>query len=201
MKIYFPLLFALMAFFFLYLGGKVVVGKRPVFLSARYFFAFMVLAFSPQFFIAFRNFPDGIHWSSYLTYLQPLLILCLLVYFWFQMKGYMVLGVTDDSFRKALHASLEKNGLPFEEELSCVTLTSLDTKLHVALQSWVGAGQIKMGKEAGRGLLPKIVSGMEEFFESDGSKPHLVTSVFYIIIGVSLLVCAGVFYTVFDKLS
>lgn len=202
MKIYFPILFLVMAFFFLYIGSKVVLAKRPIFIPARYFFALIVIAFSPQFVSSgsmLSQSPSGA--MGFLLWLNPVIFLCLIGFFWFQMKGYMVIGISDDTFRKALHSSLEKNELPFEEKLSVVQLTSLDVKLQIAIQSWVGAGQLKLGKSGDQSILPKIVSGMESFYETNDVKPNQVTSIFYIIMGVLMLACAVIFYLVFDKLS
>ena len=45
---YFPLQFALMAIFFLYIGVRVIASKRPLLLPSKVFFLFMVFAFTPQ---------------------------------------------------------------------------------------------------------------------------------------------------------
>ena len=198
MKIYFPFLFATMALFFLFIGIKVVLNKRPMFLSSRYFFGFMVLAFSPQFVntanMLTKDLPSNL---GLIIYLNPIMFVCLLVFFWFQMKGYMAIGISDDSFREALHYSLNKNNLPFEEQLSIVKLTSINASLQVAIQSWIGAGQLKLKKVKDSNVLPEIVKGINEYYSENNIKPNNITSIFYIIMGIFMLISAGAFYFVF----
>ena len=187
-----------MALFFLFIGIKVVLNKRPMFLSSRYFFGFMVLAFSPQFVntanMLTKDLPSNL---GLIIYLNPIMFVCLLVFFWFQMKGYMAIGISDDSFREALHYSLNKNNLPFEEQLSIVKLTSINASLQVAIQSWIGAGQLKLKKVKDSNVLPEIVKGINEYYSENNIKPNNITSIFYIIMGIFMLISAGAFYFVF----
>ena len=122
---YFPYLFAGMAAFFLIIGIRVTIANRPLFLSARYFFIFMLFAILPQAinmtytYAVSNNLPSKL---SPVMLMNPIILICLLVFFWFQMKGYIAIGVTDESFRSALHFSLNKNNLVFEEQLSTIKL-------------------------------------------------------------------------------
>lgn len=198
MNIYFPLLFSIMALFFLFIGVTVVLNKKPIFLSSKYFFGFMVLAISPQFVNAAIMLTNDMSENlSLVLYLNPIVLVALLVFFWFQMKGYMAIGISDDSFREALHYSLNKNNLPFEEQLSTVKLTSINASLQIAIQSWVGAGQIKLKETKNINVLPEIVGGINEYYSDNSIKPNNVTSIFYIFMGVFMLIFAGAFYFIF----
>ena len=200
MFVYFVLTFVLMAAFFLFIGMRVVLTKRPYFMSSRYFFVFMILAFSPQFvstaWMITKDLPGN---ANIIFYLNPLLFIFLLAFLWIQMKGYMAIGVSDDSFRDALTFSLNKNNLPFEEQLSIVKLTSIDAILQVAIQSWIGTGQIKLKRSKGANVLPQIVSGLDDYYAENDIKPNNITPVFYIIIGIFMLIFAGVFYYIFPE--
>lgn len=201
MKIYFPILFILMAIFFLYIGLKVVIQKRPLLISSRYFFAFMVLAFSPQFVnpaIQMRDVDSG--GLSLILLLGPIMFICLLAFFWIQMKGYMLIGIHDESFREALHFSLNQNGMPFDERLSVVALTEEGADLQVAIQSWIGVGQLKLKKSKKRELLKTVVDGINTYYSSNSIKPNNVTSIFYIIIGIFMVICATIFLFIFSKI-
>jgi len=197
-KIYFPLLFALMAFFFLFIGIKVVLSKRPLFMSSRCFFAILVLAFSPQFINAAnllsKDLPSNF---TIIIYLSPIMFVCLLVFCWFQMKGYMAIGVSEESFREALHFSLNKNNLPFDEKLSFINLTSINARLQIAIQSWIGAGQLKIKKSKDSKILSEIVKGINEYYIENNIRPNNVTSIFYILMGVFMLVFAVAMYYIF----
>ncbi|MDF7826268.1 hypothetical protein P4B35_19730 [Pontiellaceae bacterium B12227] len=202
MKIYFPLLFGLMAAYFLWIGLKVVLQKKPLLLPSRFFFAVMVLAFSPQLFNTTRLMGDtcssGI---SILLWLNPVMFMCLLIFFWIQMKGYILIGIHDESFREALHFSLNKNKLKFEERLSIVALTEEKADLQVAIQSWTGVGQLKLRKSKNKTLIKNIVGGINEYYAANCIKPNNITSVFYIVMGLLMLICAVAFFFVFSKLD
>jgi len=190
-----------MATFFLYIGLKVVTQKRPLLLSSRYLFAFMVLVFSPQFVNTVGSIGDvdsgGL---SLILLLNPIMFICVLAFFWIQMKGYMLIGIHDESFRDALHFSLNKNSMPFEERLSIVALTKEKDDLQVAMQSWIGVGQLKLKKSKDRELLKKVVDGIDDYYLANAIKPNNITSIFYIIIGVFMVICAAAFLFIFSKI-
>ena len=125
------------------------------------------------------------------------MFICLLVFFWFQMKGYMAIGVSDDSFRNALHFSLNKNNLPFEEKLSVINLTSINAKLQVAIQSWIGVGQLKLKNSKDSKILREIVMGLNEYYIENDVRSNNITSMFYILMGIFMLIFTGAFYYVF----
>ncbi len=201
MNIYFPLLFALMSTFFLFIGLKVVTQKRPLLISSRFFFGFMVVAFSPQFINTARMLGNVECGSlSLILWINPIMFVCLLAFFWIQMKGYMLIGIHDESFRDALHYSLNKNSMPFEERLSIVALTEENANIQVAIQSWIGVGQLKLKKSKKRALLKTVVDGINDYYSSNSIKPNNITSIFYIIMGMFMLICAGAFLFVFSSL-
>ena len=191
MMIYFPILFTLMSIFFLIIGVKVVLTKRPLFISSRYFFAFTVLGFSPQFVNTAVLLSKGVPTNlSIILLMSPIVFICLLVFFWLQMTGYIAIGISDDSFREALHFSLKKNELAFEEQLSAIKLTSINAHLQIAIQSWIGAGQLKLKKKNDKSVLPQIISGMNDFYIENDIKPNNITSAFYTIMGIFMLIFA-----------
>ena len=121
----------------------------------------------------------------------------LIAFFWIQMKGYVAIGISDDSFRDALHFSLNKNEIKFEEQLSTIKLSELDAQIQVAIQSWVGTGQLKLKKSKDSQLMAKVVSGINDYYLANSIKPNNITSIFYIFIGVFMLISSGAFYFYF----
>lgn len=197
MKIYFPILFALLACFFLFIGVKAVLSKKPVFIFSKYFYGLIVLAFLPLLINTADMISKGYSGKiGLIMYLNPVLFVFLLVFFWFQMKGYMAIGISDDSFREAIHFSLNKNELPFEEKLSVMTLPSLNNELQVAIQSWIGSGQIKLKRSEKTGVLPKIIAAIDEYYATKNITANNFTSIFYIVMGTLMLFFAGVFFYV-----
>jgi hypothetical protein len=109
----------------------------------------------------------------------------------FVLKGYAAYGITDTSFREALLAALEKLQLPYEETLSTMQLTTIDADLQVSIQSWLGAGMIKIKQREHRSLLAEIVTAMNEYFRVSTTPAKLLTCIFYLIMGV-IMVIAGI---------
>jgi hypothetical protein len=125
-------------------------------------------------------------------WLYPLMQISLLVFLWLTLRGYMAFGVTDKSVRDGLLASLANLNLPFEETLSAVRLRSLGADLQVAVlqvavQSWIGTGQIKMKQRQFNEDLRAIVKGMNNYYRnSEISNANLTCCIFYVIIGLAL---------------
>jgi len=110
------------------------------------------------------------------------------------MKGFMAIGISDDSFRNALHYSLNQNQIQFEEQLSLIKLTGLNAELQVAVQSWVGTGQLKLKKSKDKYLLAKLVSSINDYYISNAITPNNTTSIFYIVMGLFMSVFSGSIY-------
>ncbi|MEM7353782.1 MAG: hypothetical protein AAF657_23485 [Acidobacteriota bacterium] len=193
MSIYYPFVFAVMAAYFLVIGFRVVVSKRPYLMPSRYTFALLLLAFSPQFVNSAKllsgGMPEGTLW---LELLSPAMFLCLLGYFWFQLTGYVVVGILPESFRQAIHASLEKHGQSFEERLSIIDLTSIGATLHVTVHSWAGSGQLRLLGADDPSLLSRIVAGVNDYYAEHDNKLNTMTPRLYVVMGLFLLAGAGV---------
>ncbi len=186
--IVFPIMFGTMAAFFLVIGLRGIITKRPFLVSNKWllwmmFIIFIPLIWQPLFFSS----PD----MNIMQWLNPAIFIVVLVMMWFALKGYVAYGVTDTSFREALLAALEKQQLPYEETLSTMRLTSIDADLQVSVQSWLGSGMIKIKQREHRALLKDIVTKMNEHFNLSDSPIKLTTCVFYVIMGV-LMVIGGV---------
>lgn len=200
MSIYFPFLFAFMAVFFLYIGVKVIVSKRPFILSSKVFFVFTVIALSPQIIMSLDILSSEGN-IELISYISPLVFVALLMYFWIQMKGYMAIGISDNSFRDSLHFALNQNNIKFEEQLSLIKLTEFDADIEVSVQNWVGTGQLKLKNSKDNHILPKLISSINEYFISSSDKPNNTTSIMYIVIGVFMLSFSGSFYFWYSGVS
>lgn len=123
------------------------------------------------------------------------------VFMWFTLKGYQAFAVTDSSFRQGLLAALQKLGLPHEERLAVLHLPAVGADLQVAVYSWIGAGQLKVKQWQHNSLLNDIVKGMNEYYQTAAVPVKLTCCIFYVLMGVFMVVFAGVFLFGFDKLT
>ena len=142
----FPVLFACMALFFLVIGLRGIVLKKPFLISARWLFILVLLGFSPGMFqfAWLPKFSGGPGMLLALGWLIPVMFIVILVFLYLTLRGYTAFGVTDKSFRDGLLYSLSKLNLPHEETLATLRLPTIGADLQVSAQSWMGTGQVKM---------------------------------------------------------
>ena len=190
-QIYFvmiPIIFGIMAVFFLVIGLRGIIAKRPFLVSNRWLLSMMFIIFIPVIIPAF-TFPSSVPFI--IKWLNPVIFTVVLVMMCFALKGYCAFGVTDTSFRDALLASLQELNLPYEETLSSIRLTSIEADLQVSIQSWIGSGIIKIKQREHRSQLTEIVTAMNEHFRRSSVSINLTTCIFYLIMGV-LTVAASI---------
>lgn len=186
---------ALMAGFTLVLGVRGLVGRRPIVFSARWLFAFLGLAFSPQAITALRfgfEHPGTSPAQPLMAVFFPVMFVFLLIVFWLQMRGYLVFGVTDGTVRSALHHALQEKGLQFEERLGAIAIPSEGLDVQVAIQSWMGTAQIKAKQSSGRHRVAELSEAMRRYYASNSLEVPKTVFVIYAIIGVCLSITAVV---------
>ncbi len=194
--ILFPCLFGMMALFFLVIGLRGIITRKPFLISARWLLALLLFGFSPAIVQALMlpGTAGGAGMVEAIRWLSPALLVVVFIFLYFTLRGYTAFGVTDISFREGLLHSLTKLNLPHEETLSAVRLPTIGADLQVGVQSWIGTGQLKMKQRQFSSVLRDIVRGMNEYFQSGViSKVNLTCCIFYTIMGVFLVVFAGVF--------
>ena len=192
----FPILFGILALTFLFIGLAVLLRKKPLLFSSRWMFALMIVCFAPQFILPFQMLDlPGDHLGGFkiITWLVPLMFVVLLVFFWIQMQGYVVMGIVDKSFRKALLSVLDGLHLERQEELSIIRIPQADLDIAVAIQSWMGVGQLKNKSNSGQEVFQQIIAGLKRRFAQGELEVNNTTSVFYVILGILMLIVCGFF--------
>lgn len=198
----FPILFGLMASFFLAIGLRGWISNKPFVISSRWLLTPVLLGVSPGMLQSIR-LPRPVGEPVALIALHlllPVMLVVILIFVYFALRGYTAFGITDASFREALLHSLKKLGLPYEETLSAIKLPTLGADLQVAVKSWIGTAQLKMKQREFAAVLKDIVNGMNEYYQSGAVlKVNLTCCIFFAVIGVFLAVFAGVFSFGFGK--
>ena len=175
-----PVLFGMMAIFFLFIGLRGILTKRPFLISQRWFLLIMCAIIIPTILLpSLLSFPGNffMRWGHPLMFGFILLMMC------YQMRGYTVYAVTDTSFREALIESLQKLQLPYEESVSLIRLTSIEADLQISIQAWMGTGLIKMKQRVHRAVLREIVNAMNEHFRISSAPTNMIACVFSAVIG------------------
>jgi tetratricopeptide (TPR) repeat protein len=192
----FPAFFGLIALAFLFTGFAVVIRQKPLLFSSRWMFALILVCFAPQFVLPFQmvGLPgDQLGGFKMITWLVPLMFVILLVFLWIQMQGYIVMGIVDKSFRKALLSVLDELHLEREEELSIIRIPQANLDIAVAVQSRMGVGQLKNKSDTGQEVFQQIIAGLKRRFAQGELEINNTTSVFYVILGILMLIFCGLF--------
>lgn len=158
LKIVYPILFGIMSTFFLVIGLKGIITRRPFLVSNKWLLYFMFVVLIPTI-LLFLFLP--VTTSFLLKWFNPAVFTVVLVMMYIMLKGYSAFGVSDITFREALITTLEKLQLSHEETLSSIRLTSVEADLQVSIHSWIGTGMIKVKQREHRALLTQIVSENE----------------------------------------
>jgi Tfp pilus assembly protein PilF len=192
----FPALFGIIALAFLSTGLAVLLRKKPLLFSSRWMFALMLVCFAPQLILPFQMLGvPGDHLQGFriMNWLMPLMFVVLLVFLWIQMQGYTVMGIVDRSFRKALLSVLDELHLEREEELSVIRIPQSNLDIQVAIQSWIGVGQLKNKTKSGQEVFQQIIAGLKRRFAQGELETNNTTPVLYIILGILMLIFCGFF--------
>ena len=202
-KIYFPIVMSfvpvLMAGLFFLIAFKTLFQRRPILFSSRWLFGFMCMAFLPMLISSISLGVSSKH-TSLITWINPVMFPVLLIFFWFQMKGYMVIAVSDTYFREALLSSAATLGYSIEETLSRLKIKETGDEIHVSIQGWIGSAQVKAVEKKSDDAVVRIAKGMDHYFKTTPGKMNYLISYFYLVIGGFMVACAaGLILMMFKK--
>ena len=178
----------IMAIFFLIVGLRGILTKRPFLISQRWLLVIVFVACIPTAILcSLARFPGG---SNLMSWLTPPLFGFILLMVYYQTRGYTAYAVTDASFREALIEVLQKLQLPYEESLSLIRFTSIRADLQVSVQGWVGTGIINVKQRAYRFMLREVANSMNEYFRMSSVPTNMITCVFFVAAGGLMVIAA-----------
>jgi len=183
LKVAMPLIFLLMAAFFIFIALKTLIGRRPFVFPSRWLFAFMCLGFLPSIANSVAMGFSSPRGFSMIIWMNPLMFTVILIFFWIQMKGYMAFAISDSYFRDAILASAASLGYSIEETMSRLKIKETGQEMQVAIQGWIGTAQLKSTGKESNDTVRQIANGMTKYFQSNPGKMNYLTSYFYLLIG------------------
>ena len=128
--------------------------------------------------------------TSLILWLNPAIFTVILIFFWFQMKGYIAFAISDAYFRDALLAAAAALGYSIEETMSRLKIKETGEELQVSIQGWTGTAQLKPTDRKSAAVVAKIAAGMNQYFQTTTGKMNYLTSYFYLTMGGFMIACA-----------
>ena len=174
----FEVIFLIISLSFIIMGLYVLVKNKPVILHSRWFLLMFVLMFSPS--ITGMITSGFSRTTSLLTLVMTVVVL---IFLYYTFKGYLVFGVNCDDFQNKFIELLKNKNLEFEQSFSKIIIKEPELEINIALQAWIGTGQIKLSNKnvtAFKGLIKEL--------KEINIKPKLIAPAFYIIIGVLIII-------------
>ena len=183
-EFYIPVFF-LLALFYLGIGIYVLVTGRPFLLSGRWFLVNGTIAFAP---VPIVSLIDFFKFEDPLLLFNLLVFLLVFIYLVIMTKGYIVMGITNESFGAGIHAALQQLNITFEEALGHIKLTSHDLELQVIIHSWNGTAQLRMKRSNGKPVLDEIAKAIVAYYKAHKTEMNKGTVIFSLVSGLLMLV-------------
>jgi len=178
----------LMSGFFLVIGVRGILTKKPFLLPAYTFNSLMALYLLLNYIIPviqLISHTPGEPLYIFLGFLFPILtLMAIAIVVWRSMNGYSAFGVSYESFKAALHSALEKLNLPYTDLGSHIELPSIGAELQTSVHSWSGTGELKVKPSKHKQMLRAIARDMNEYFRNAPEARTLKPYIFIIAMGI-----------------
>jgi len=177
------------ALLFIGIGVYALVRRRPFVVRSAWMLILLLIIFGPMMFMQValwletRRNPYG-HSPGLWGLLGPLSLLIFAAFMVKASRGYLVFSATQSSFREALLAALAGLSLPFEERLGAVMLPSVPAEIQVAVQGWIGTGQLRLRNGGSPELMAQIASAMNTTFESANAQTNMTWATLNVVLGL-----------------
>lgn len=171
-------------------GIRVLVTGHPLLLSGHWFLGNGAIAFSPIPIVSLIHF---FKFGDPIVLFNLLVFLLFLIYFGMVTKGYIAMGITNESFGAAIYTALQQLNITFEEALGYIKLISHDLELQVIIHSWKGTAQLRMKQSNGKPILDEIAKAVIAYYQAHETEMNKVTVMFYLIAGLLMLVFGIIF--------
>jgi hypothetical protein len=172
---------------------KVLTARRPFLYNGNWSLGIVSLAFSPSLITMIMTIEYDLFsyppWVMVVALVSVLIYAAVLVFFSKMVKGYVAMGVTDDSLRAAIHAALQELEIPFEETLTHIKLTSLELDLQVSVHSWMGTAQFRVKPSKGKSVLKEITKAIVNYYQTHETKMNNTAAIVFFVGGLAVLAC------------
>lgn len=187
-----------MLIFGLYVTGIGLWGfvkKRPLVFAARqllWLYLLMIIPLNVQTFSMF-SWERGLAVTNLMLIFQLAMMILMIYLFYRVFTGYMILGVSEDTFREALTHALNPLNLPFEETIARVKLTGISADLQASVVAWMGTEQIRIKQREHISHTKNIAQTMDTYYKTHPVKVQKIAFGLYLALGILFVLFMGVF--------
>jgi hypothetical protein len=170
---------------FLAIGIRMLIADRPFLIRSRWNgLLFLIIFAQPIVTVVDAIFSRGLESLYWGEIAIGMLIPAFFVVIWRFLHGYLVIGVTPESFRNALQDALQRLNLPYQESLSRFRLTSLGVDLQASTREWFGIASFRLNKSGHGVTLKNIVRETNRHFAALPQKIKTRAGILYFSVGV-----------------
>jgi len=173
---------------FLFVGIKILLTKKPIIFSNKYPLLLLLILFLSMLILPGVEDFNKDEFDFFKTGLLLLFMIVIFIYIFRSYKGYLIIGVDDDTFRKTLNRSLEFLKMDYDEKLSKIVLDKYDTTIHCSVQSWLGQAQILIKGKLDKNLYKSLISQISSTLKSGEIVALKNPGYFYTVVGIIVLV-------------
>ena len=189
-----PFMFIL-GFFLLYIGLKIIIGKKPIIMNSKWLLVMLIILYIPLLII-----PIGIDFvNSDLDYFETslaiILFIVLVIFIRRALNGYQLIGINGDTFQECLSHSLDNLNIEYEEKLNKIIIIGNDLTILCSMQSWSGQAQVQFKGNRDKKFINSLIKEIKRYIRTNEIKLMKMPAFFYTILGIITIVMS-VYYVV-----
>ncbi|MEA2097333.1 MAG: hypothetical protein U9P73_11675 [Candidatus Cloacimonadota bacterium] len=178
-----PFMFIL-GFFLLYIGLKIIIGKKPIIMNSKWLLVMLIILYIPLLII-----PIGIDFiNSDLDYFETslaiMLFIVLVIFIRRALNGYQLIGISGDTFHDCLSHSLDNLNIEYEEKLNKIIIIGNDLTILCSMQSWSGQAQIQFKGNRDKKFIYLLINEIKRYIKTNEMTSVKMPGFFYAIIGI-----------------
>ncbi len=181
---YFVLFMLILGLSLLYIGLKIIIGKKPILISSKWLLILLIIMYIPLLIkpIVVDLISNNIDYFE--TSLAIILSVVLVVFLRRALNGYQLIGINGDTFQECLSNSLNNLNVEYEEKLNKIIIPSTDLTILCSMQSWVGQAQIQFKGEIDKQFTKSLIKEIKKYIRSNKTIIMKMPALFYTIMGV-----------------
>lgn len=185
MNIQYSILFMfIVGFFLLYIGLRIIIGRKPIIMNSKWLFVMIIIMYIPLLIIPtvidFLN-SEIVYFTTSLVFV---LFIVLVVYMGRILNGYQLIGINGDTFQECLSHSLDNLNIEYEEKLNKIIIPSKDLTILCSMQSWVGQAQIQFKGDKDKKFTKSLIKEIKRYIRTNEIILMKMPAFFFTIVGV-----------------